>query len=136
MCDAAGQGRSHGYPPPKKNPVGGKAAIGLTRLPEVFRFRQLRLCRQLRRREFQAAANQCVWPVEPTQHSGQDNQLMRILPYGSAAVKVRVKTWAAKLGHFLRDGFGKRGWFRAFGVRPRAFGGETTETPGAKWWYC
>lgn len=33
ICDAAGQGRSHEYPPPKKNPVGGKAAIGLTRLP-------------------------------------------------------------------------------------------------------
>jgi len=32
-CDAAGQGRSHGYPPPKKFPDGGKAAIGLTRLP-------------------------------------------------------------------------------------------------------
>lgn len=47
--------RFHGYLPPKKFPVGGEAAIGLTRL----RWHSLR--------KSAAAAIQCRWPVEPTQ---------------------------------------------------------------------
>ena len=43
-----------------------------------------------KRREFAAAAAQCIWPVEPARF-GQDNQLMRILPYESWAVKVYMR---------------------------------------------
>jgi hypothetical protein len=41
---------------------------------------------------------------------------MRILPYGSAAVKVRVKIGTAKLGHFLGNGAGWRGGYEGSGA--------------------
>jgi hypothetical protein len=53
-------------------------------------------------REFQAAANQGVWPVEPAHRSGQGDQLMRIVPYESTAVKVRVQQSTAESGHFTQ----------------------------------
>jgi hypothetical protein len=41
---------------------------------------------------------------------------MRILPYGSAAVKVRVEIGMAKLGHFLGNGAGWRGGHEGSGA--------------------
>ena len=51
---------------------------------------------------------------------------MRILPYESAAVKVRVEAWAAKLGLFLvtRSANG--------GFAPGRSAARTVESPGAK----
>jgi hypothetical protein len=73
LCDAAGLRRSHGYLPPKKFPVGGKAAIGLTR-PR----------RNSLAGYSAAVANQCTWPVEPTRNrAGQSTHAYSSLRIGT-----------------------------------------------------
>jgi hypothetical protein len=95
--DAAGQNRIHEYPPPKKFPVGGKAAIGLTRLlgAPLVSWKDQIPGKSSGREPMHLASR-----THP--QTGQDNQLMRIVPYESAAVKVRVQARVAKLGHFRR----------------------------------
>ena len=75
---------------PRVYPDGGKAAFGL---PDSDAFSQ-------------AAASQSIWPVEPAVNTGQDNQLMRILSYKSAIVKLQFDGPSTKKRRF-RDPLGE-----------------------------
>lgn len=65
------------------------------------------LARRTTQEDFEAAAGQSIWPGEPA-NSRQDNQLMRILPYKSARVKLCIDPGGAesdeKMCFFGRSG--------------------------------